>query len=363
MTRYSYRTVDVKSNLILEDVDLTGVKFQRRLTGVGSLNASLWIPSGPRGQVIDAATEPGRTGIYVLRDGTPVWGGIIWKKSWNEETSSYDLTCGSWESYLYHVVQTQTLNFSNTDQFQIARRILADNGIAAEIGLDLPPITATSGVLRERNMYAYERKTVGAELESLAKLENGFDYRIENYVTEAGTLGKRLLLGYPQLGRAVSGDGRDLVFSYPGNLQPYKHEQDAEGSGWTVYGVGSGEAEATVLAQATDSTYAVAGWPRLDVVVPYKSVLVPATLQSNVNRDLAQTKPSEESLTLQINATSDLQLGDFAEGDRALFQLNSRRWATPRLFTAQISLIDVTPSTSDAIETVALGLINEERIN
>lgn len=363
MTEYSYRTVDVKSNLILEDLDLTDVKFQRRLSGIGTLNASLWLPSGSRGRIIDTSTEPGRTGIYVLRDNQPVWGGIIWKKNWNEATSRYDLTCGSWESYLYHVVQTQTFNFTSVDQFQIARRLLADNGVDAEINLDLPLTSAASGFLRDRSMYAYERKTVGLEFEQLAGLQNGFDYRIENYITSAGVLNKRLLLGYPQLGRTYTGDGADLTFSYPGNLQPYKHDTDAENSGWTVYGVGSGEAEATVLAQATDASYRDAGWPRLDLVSPYKTVLVQDTLQSNVNRDLAQLKPSEESLTLQVTATSDLQLGDFAEGDRALFTLSSRRWDQPRRFTAQIALIDVTPSSADALETVALGLINEVRIS
>lgn len=255
MALYAYRTVDMQSNAVLEDIDLQDVEFSIKLSGVGDLSGTLFVPENQRGLLLDAATVPGRTGLYVLRNGVPVWGGIIWKRDWDETTATFRLSCGSWESYAYHILQLNNLAYTNTDQFTIARQLLSSNGVDTESGISWPTV-ALSGFSRKRNMYSYEYKSVGLELEQLAGLEKGFDYTVESYVKIDGSFGRRYQFGYPRLGRtaSLSPSSNSLTFDYPGNLAPFQVGEDAEGGATSLFAIGSGEGQALLVAHAGDGT-------------------------------------------------------------------------------------------------------------
>src|SRR5688500_1705490 len=76
---YTYLIADLRGGAILDELPLSGVSFDKKLNDAGSLRAQLQVldpvirSRGPR-----LLTEPGRTAIYVDRDGTLLWGGIIW---------------------------------------------------------------------------------------------------------------------------------------------------------------------------------------------------------------------------------------------------------------------------------------------
>jgi hypothetical protein len=263
LAQYVYRTVDLQSNAVLEDIDLQDVQFNIKLSAVGDLTGKLFVPTTKRGLLLDDATVPGRTGIYVLRDGIPVWGGIIWKRDWDESDCTFSLSCGSWESYAYHILQLNTLSYTSTDQFQIARDLLAKNGLHIESGITWP-VNLNSGFNRQRNMYSYEYKTVGLELEQLAGLEHGFDYTVDSYVKTDGSFGRRYRFGYPRLGRTASLNPatNSLTFDYPGNLAPFKLTEDAEEGATSLFALGSGEGQAMLVAQAGDGTLGVGATPQ-----------------------------------------------------------------------------------------------------
>lgn len=358
MAKYIYRTVDIKSNLVLEDIDLKNVEFSIELSAVGDLTGDLYVPESQRGLLLDAATFPGRTGIYVMRDGRPVWGGVIWKRDWDEFSATFRLTCGSWESYAYHLLQRNDLSYTSTDQFQIARDLFSTNGMTAESGVTWPTSGAT-GRLRQRNMFTTDHKSVGLEFEQLAGLEDGFDYTVESYVKEDGSFGRRYLWGYPRLGRTASLDpsANSLTLDYPGNLAPFKLTEDAESGAWRVFAVGEGEGEAMLTASATAAGYSE--WPKLDTVVSYKDVSVLATLQGHANEDLKKETPPINAWTFQLAPDSDVQLVDIGIGDSAVFRLSSRRWEEPIEMIRQITKISVRPGDQDRVEVVQLGLSDE----
>lgn len=360
MAKYVYRTVDLKSNMVLEDIDLQGVQFSIALSDVGDLTGNLYVPENKRGLLLDAATLPGRTGLYVMRNERPVWGGIIWKRDWDEETATFRLSCGSWESYAYHVMQTANLTYTSTDQWQIARDLLNTNGITTQSGITWP-VTGTTGRVRQRNMFVYDYKTVGLELEQLADLEDGFDYTVESYVNSDGSFGRRYLFGYPRLGRtaSLSPSSNSLTFDYPGNLAPFQLTEDAESGAWRVFAIGAGEGTEMLAASATDASYAAAGWPTLDGTVQYKDVSIAATLQSHANEDLKKVTPPIDAWTLQLAADSDVTISDIVIGDSAVFRLSSRRWKQPLEMVRRITKITVSPGDHGEIELVQLGISDE----
>lgn len=359
MTEYRYQTVDLRSNAVLADLDVQNVDFSVKLSGVGELNGSVFVPESVVGTIIDQATIPGRTGLYVLRNRTPIWGGIIWKRRWMEDDLKFQINCKSWESYAYHVTQRLNKNYTSSDQLLIARELITQADID-DYSQITAPTTGTSGRNRQRVMWAYEFKSVGLELEQLAGLEDGFDYRVESYIKGDGSFGRRYLFGYPRLGRtASSSDSTSLGFDYPGNLAPFEHEEDAETSAWRVFTVGAGEGTEMIWKTAQDTAYDTAGWPRLDAVTQYKDVSIPATLQEHANEDLKAIKPPIDTWTFQLSASSDIGLSDFSVGDSAIFRLRSRRWTTPLEIIRRIMGIRVRPGDGGEVEQVQLSVGDE----
>lgn len=312
MAKYAYRTVDLQSNAVLEDIDLQDVEFNIRLSNAGDLSGKLFVPESKRGLLLDDATVPGRTGLYVLRNGTPVWGGIIWQREWDEATSTFSLSCGSWESYAYHLLQLNNMKFTNTDQFTIARQLLANNGLDVESGIGWPTI-ALSGVTRQRDLYAYEYKTVGLELEQLAGLENGFDYTVESYIKTDGSFGRRYQFGYPRLGRAASlnPSSNSLTFDYPGNLAPFKLAESAENGATSLFAIGSGEGEAMLVAHAGDGSLGLGPLPGATQAAMAIRDRIGATGSINPTNILNWTWPGAPAVVFQYGA----YLGDLCYRD------------------------------------------------
>lgn len=357
-TQYVYRTVDLRSNTLLEDVELTGVKFTIVLNGQGELDANLYVPDSIKGRLLDTATLAGRTGLYVFRNGIPVWGGIIWKRDWDESTNSWRLTCRSWESYAYHIEQDMNKAYTSTDQMQIGLDLLTQvtPSIQSQSGIE-PPDLVTSGVNRQRYMWSYEHNSIGHELELLSGLENSFDYIVENYIKSDGSLGRKYVFGYPRIGRSADpNDSSSLFLEYPGNLQPFTLLEDAENSAWTVHSIGAGEGATMLQTTSLDGSYDLGGWPLLEITTQYKDVSILSTLQSHSDRDLADSLPPTRSWGFKLSPHSDVSLTDITIGDSAVFRLSSRRWPAPWVFVGRITLITVTPGDNGALEEIEIGL-------
>lgn len=358
MATYIYRTIDLRSNNVLEDIDLKSVSFTTVLNGQGTLSANLYAPDTVKGHLLDNATIPGRTGLYVLRDNQPVWGGIIWKRDWDEVSKIYRLTCATWESYAFHISQRLDKVYTVTDQNQIARDLVTQTTptIQSQTGIE-PPDYIASGVIRQRYMYGYEFKSVGLELEKLSALINSFDYQVQNYIKPDGSFGRKYVLGYPRIGRNASiTDPNSLTFDYPGNLLPFSLHEDAETGAWVVWSVGAGEAKSMLWSQATDTQYDTAGWPRLEEVTQYKSVSEQSTLDSHATNDLNGSLPPIAVWDLSLAPDSDVTIADFLVGDSAVFRIHSRRWKSPIVFVGRIAEISVTPPDPGQIEQVKLKL-------
>lgn len=99
---YRYFTTDLLSNTLLAEIPFTGVSFERTLKGAGSFSGDIAVIPQTDSMSLYEFTLPGKTGLYVMRNGECVWGGIIWGRNYNLIEHKLSLDASEFTSYLHH---------------------------------------------------------------------------------------------------------------------------------------------------------------------------------------------------------------------------------------------------------------------
>ncbi len=110
---YRYFLTDLLSNEIISEVPFKNVSYERANKKAGGFSGT--IPFIPSTKALDLyeATMPGRTGLYVMRNGVCVWGGIIWSRQYNVTSQELSVDGAEFVSYLYHRNIWQTLVYGS----------------------------------------------------------------------------------------------------------------------------------------------------------------------------------------------------------------------------------------------------------
>jgi hypothetical protein len=99
---YMYYVADLLSNQILAEIPFGGVSYERALKGAGSFSGNIPINDQTNHIGVYENTMPGKTALYVVRDGVCVWGGIIWARSYSVVNRVLDISASEFTSYFYH---------------------------------------------------------------------------------------------------------------------------------------------------------------------------------------------------------------------------------------------------------------------
>lgn len=289
MPEYSYRFANLLSDADVAELELSNVKFDRRIIVPSAFSATLTVTNN------DIATlakriVPAKTVVHVYRD-ADIWGTyIIWNmriKSAPRGPVVIEYQGASLESWFDRRIIDIDLNYTSTDQYSIARALVAN----AQVGwvpypgaadLNITAGTNLSGVLRDRHYKLTEAATVGQRLQELANVDNGFEYFISTYVDESLDARVRKLVIAEELGL----ENGDFVYTYPGNIINYEITYDASDAGtafWTRGGTAeedlAEDAQPTMLsAPVLAEDWLASAFPHLDKVIDYSSVTVLATL-------------------------------------------------------------------------------------
>jgi len=99
---YRYFLTNLVTNQPIAEIPFKGVSYERVLKGAGTFSGS--IPNAPENESIGLyeSTMPGRTGLYVVRDGVCVWGGMIWSRSYNINDRILQVSASEFTSYFHH---------------------------------------------------------------------------------------------------------------------------------------------------------------------------------------------------------------------------------------------------------------------
>lgn len=99
---YRYFVTDLVSNTLLAEIPMAGVSYERAIKGAGKASGKIPVVDKTSAFNLYDVTMPGKTGLYITRNGQCVWGGIIWGRQYNLTSQELDIDAAEFTSYLYH---------------------------------------------------------------------------------------------------------------------------------------------------------------------------------------------------------------------------------------------------------------------
>ena len=225
-TLYRYLFADLLTNQIIGELPIAGVSFTQQLNTAGTLQGHLLLSGvNAAGLNVANATIPGRTALYVDRNGILIWGGIIWLRDYNSTEQKLNITAREFESYFERRRILTTQAFTGVDQLTIAQTLVQQAQAVPYGNIGVIVGTETSGVQVSRVFYNYELKTVFSALQDLSRSSSGFDFNINVAYDGDGNPVKTLGLDYPRIGKtfgnvtAATNDGVNTVYTVPNAFQ------------------------------------------------------------------------------------------------------------------------------------------------
>ena len=291
-TSYRYLLADLVTNQVLAELPLTGVNFGQQLNAAGTMTAHLLVSGvNTAGLNVLNGSIPGRTAIYVDRNGILVWGGVLWQREYGSTDQSIKLTAREFLSYFERRRITTgsgtaygALAYTGIDQLQIAQSLIsnAQSAPSGNIGLlynQDPLSTSTSGITLSRVYYNYEVKTVFNAVSDLSKQTNGFDFEISVYYDGGGNPAKSFNTYYPRSGVMYSATNPNApVFELGGNISEYTYLEDGSKAVNQIYALGAGSNEGKLISIANSASKLSSGWALLEDQANYSDITDPTVL-------------------------------------------------------------------------------------
>jgi len=109
---YRYYLADLKTGAFVMEVPFSSVSWSRKVSASGSFSGT--ISADPQQDNYDLydTTMPGRYGLYIVRNGLCVWGGIIWGREYDITSKVLKVDGLEMTSYLYHRTFWKTLTIA-----------------------------------------------------------------------------------------------------------------------------------------------------------------------------------------------------------------------------------------------------------
>jgi hypothetical protein len=335
------------------------VSFDKKLNDTGSFRGQLRVDDpGIRAREPRLLTEPGRTAIYVDRDGDLLWGGIIWASRYSAANSVLELGASDFLSYFEHrrVLDpsdlTKGVAFSDTDQVAIVQDVvrLAQSHAGGDLGIVFTG-AQPSGVMRSVSYAMSELKPVADLLRDLANAEGGLDFTFDVRYDESGEPERFLRVGYPRLGQP----GAPHVWEYGANLIDFGWPRDAANMVTRVFAQGSGDTNQPVIRYAEDAAAYPAGWPLLEDAASQLDTKNTALLDAHVRGELAARRRPVILPELTVRADLNPVVGTYSVGDDARIIIEDPFFSGKQLdATVRILGFDVTPGDDAGQEQVKL---------
>lgn len=149
---YYYYTVDIVTNKVLAQIPFADVAYERKIKEPGGFEGVITVTDQTKNLDLYNSTMPGKTALYVTRNGKCVWGGIIWGRTYDLEGRNLSVSASEFTSYL------QKRNIWKTYSYKFEAEILkitkaGTAKVTIKNGKIKTPITVTDGAGNPTKVY------------------------------------------------------------------------------------------------------------------------------------------------------------------------------------------------------------------
>ena len=141
---YYYYTVDIVTNEVLAQIPFADVAYERKIKEPGGFEGVITVTQQTEDLDLYNSTMPGKTALYVTRNGECVWGGIIWGRTYDLQGRNLSVSASEFTSYL------QKRNIWKTYSYKFEAEILKTTKagtakVTVKNGKIKTPIAVTDG--------------------------------------------------------------------------------------------------------------------------------------------------------------------------------------------------------------------------
>lgn len=285
MADWKWRAYDLKTGVPLGSLEMAEWAHTDTLNDSGSFSATMIGRDDAHRRDELAATRIARSVIVPVRDGVPLFSGIVWAS--NPPTLAGSGLLSHFDRQpLYTTKQYLT---PGTDQHTIIKELVdwvqANGG---DIQVDTSQV-GPSGVLRIQTWNAWELKIVGEAIRQKGDNLGGYDFDVRTEYLD-GVLTRRLRLWTPRRGRAYIDSTVNPTFTVGGRRGNARAvpsiPRDGHDMVTHVYATGEEidpNTHERLVAQSVRADLGAAGWSRLGTVIDRSDVKVQATLQAHAD--------------------------------------------------------------------------------
>jgi hypothetical protein len=371
---WTYQLADLRTGAVTAEIELTGVRISQRLNAAGTMNGTWAVPNTWQGGSPYTLTTPARTMGVALRDGRPMWAGVLWTRRPNADKQTVELGFSDFWSYFdarfvlppftpngtTSQVSQMNTTFGQVEQNDIARQLLAQ--AQAHVGGDLGIVadTTISGIVRDRTYAGHELVDVGTALKQLAEVIDGPDimFGVAPELDTNGRVVKLMRIGDPRLGQ----DGSAHVFELGANALGYTWGSDGTRMATRAYASGEGIEAGQLIATAEHDVRHSDGWPLLEAETSFNTVSSDSTLQEHADAELRRNWLPVVTPTLTVDGSgldaagrqAFPAIGEVNPGDQVRCVLRDWFFAGAGIDTVmRIVAVDVEP---EGVESMTLTL-------
>ncbi len=297
MTNYEIQIKDLDGNVKGVFTNFTGLEFSHTLNREGYCKFTVSLSDD---KVDGNMIQVGKREVYVYREGTRVWGGIMTMVDGSLTPNQDNMTVyakGFMEYFKARYTDDSRI-FSATDAGAIAWTLIDESQTLTNGDFGITEGTIETSVNRDRT---YEYKNIYDAIVQLSEVQNGFDFEI--------TAAKEFNVYYPQRGDDLSDS---QIFKWGKNIKEVKrflHDFSEPVNEVTVLGTGLATATRTASQSKTD-------YNLRQLIYPYKDVEGVSFLEAKGDEILNRfARPNREYEIVQIPESYPtygvVQMGDW----------------------------------------------------
>jgi hypothetical protein len=300
-------------------------------------------------------TIPGRTNIWVERDGALIWGGIVTTRTYQSESYTYQIDAQTFDAFMQGQFQTTDQASTTDDPRNVILHFWANMQSQSATNLR---VAGPNFVTPVNPQYTYSWTGTDYDTNSdliASAVQAGAEYRLDFGYDVNGVRTCYLVLGRwdqttPGYTIGVPPTGESVTFRYPGSISNFWVSESGPQGATYVLGIGQSNAASTPRGTATNTSFIAQGWPQYGLKFNWTNIVDQTTLNNMLANALQQFQPPFVTPTFKLNGSYDY--GSFNLGDYLHIVIDDpyRYPEGPHVTDIRVIGMELSPATDDSVE-------------